>query len=145
MMSSHYDATLNMTNTSTGIRDKMMCISCLITTSVTIHTTSLSCPALCALTQFMLVEFHFFAVVCHLLKIGINKVTGHPCVIQSDDVVCVYISCLDTITDGRNSEGIAFPCLSHLSEERTPYQNRGMWLYLCCLHVLLCRLCKINF
>lgn len=44
MMSSHYDATLNMTNTSTGIRDKMMCISCLITTSVTIHTTSLSCP-----------------------------------------------------------------------------------------------------
>lgn len=36
----------------------------------------------------------------------------------------------------RNSEGISFQCLSHLSQERTPYQNCGC-MYLLFIYVVM--------
>ena len=76
------------------------------------HTTSLFSP-------LHLCRWNFISavVVYHLPEIGINKLTGRPCLDSSDDVVCVYISRLDTAADGRNSEGITFQCLSHLASE----------------------------
>ncbi len=96
------------------------------------------CSPLCARWIYV----GILAVFCHLSEIGgINKVTGHRCLDWSDDVVCVCISCSDTITGGRNSESITFQCLSNLSEGRTPYQKCGC---ICCLHILLCRQGQIN-
>ena len=55
------------------------------------HQISYCTHNLIVLTEFTVDAFHYFAAFCHLLEIGISKVTGHPCSDESDDVVCVFI------------------------------------------------------
>lgn len=76
----------------------------------------------------MFVEF-LFHLVSSLFRDRNQDINTSSLLRQTGDVICMFISRFDTISDGWNSEGIDFQCLSHRRTEQRI--EMGQCDYLC--------------